>query len=94
MKKLSLLPMLLLAACNIPEPVPCMSKTEYGTIVKVSGSIEEYCGRGGCSQVPSTTIAVRMPNGIIRICSASYQTPDMFPEVGEKVNLTLMQRQM
>jgi hypothetical protein len=94
MKKLALLPMLLLAACSIPDPVPCMTEKEYGTVLEVKGDIREYCGRSGCNSVPSATVSVKMPNGVVRICQASYLTPKMFPAVGEKVSLTLLQRVM
>lgn len=89
MKKIVLLPLLLLAACE--EPPACMTPKEYGTIVKVSGELHEYCGRSGCNMTPSTTVAVRV-NGVTRICSSYWSTPDMYPDVGEKVNLSQMKR--
>jgi hypothetical protein len=74
----------LLSAC-VPSSDPCMDIAEKGTVVRAESDIQEYCGRGGCSQVSYTYITIKV-NGVSRTCIVSDSTAKMFLP-GEVINL-------
>lgn len=91
MRKLILICGLALLGCTEDKRSPCMSPTESGTVTAVNTTNHKYCGRGGCTNTPFTTINVTMTNGVARICDASYVTADMLI-VGQRINISNAKR--
>jgi hypothetical protein len=90
MRKLALIIPLALFGCIDPPPV-CMTPNESGVILAVNTTRGYNTGRGGPYPWMTSTVTVRMNNGVSRICSISDMDEKMFP-IGERVNLAIAKR--
>jgi len=83
MRKLLFLAPLLLVGCS--DPIPCMGPVEKGEVVRAESSVQEFCGRNGCTMYSTTYLNIRV-NGVGRTCIVSDATAKMFAP-GDTINL-------